>query len=101
MGLANLASLLMVSGVPYDSEKGRTLAATLAGILTGVSYRTSALMAACAGPFTYYDINKKHMKRVIRNHARVAGALDLPYEELNYLPIAVNHVLLKRWASTL
>lgn len=95
LGLANLSSLLMVQGLPYDSEQGRTMASALVGLLTGVSYRTSALMAKQTEPFPFYELNKPHMNRVIRNHARVAGALDSDYEDLSYRPIKVNHVLLE------
>ena len=35
------------------------------------------------------------MRRVIRNHARVAGALDSTYEGLSYQPIEVDHDILK------
>ncbi|MHB1453132.1 MAG: vitamin B12-dependent ribonucleotide reductase [Saccharofermentanales bacterium] len=96
LGLANLASLLMAFGYPYDSSEARALAAALVGILTGHSYYTSAVMAGKIGTFEKYDINKEHMLRVIRNHARVAGYLRTPYENLEYAPVEVNHKLLKK-----
>lgn len=95
LGIANLASLLMVMGYAYDSEEARTLTAALIGILTGVSYAASARMAEKVGPFEKYDINKNAMLRVIRNHGRVAGALNDDFEELHYEPMKVNHRLLK------
>lgn len=95
LGFANLASLLMVMGLPYDSNEARAYAASLAAVLTGQSYSVSALMAKEVGPFTHYDINKPYMLRVIRNHARVAGALDTPLENLNYEPLMINHGILK------
>lgn len=94
LGLANLASLLMVEGVPYDSAEGRNIAAALAGILTGQSYTVSALMAERAGAFVCYEQNQAYMKRVIRNHARVAGAETSDYEGLSYQPLTVDHELL-------
>lgn len=95
LGIANLASLLMVYGLPYDSNEARQLSAALAGILTGRSYHISALMAEKVGPFEKYKLNAKHMNRVIRNHARVAGARKDKLEELNYEPLMVNHEQLK------
>lgn len=95
LGMANLASLLMSCGIPYDSEQGRALAAALAGTLTGQSYFVSSLMAAKIGSFQYYDINREHMARVIRNHARAAGALDSPTEGLNYNLPKLRHDLLQ------
>lgn len=95
LGISNLASLLMVMGYPYDSDEGRNLSAALVGILTGVSYATSARMAEKIGAFEKYDINKDSMLRVIRNHCRIAGALDSDFENLGYTPLMINHAILK------
>src|SRR6187551_2568963 len=46
LGYANLGTLLMLLGIPYDSDKGRAIAAALTAILCGNAYRTSAQMAA-------------------------------------------------------
>lgn len=94
LGLANVASLLLLYGYPYDSDESRALTASLAGIMTGYSYYTSSLMAERLGPFKSYDINSEHMKKVIRNHARAAGFLNDEFEDLNYMPLVVNHDLL-------
>lgn len=94
LGMANLSALFMVMGYPYDSEESRALAASLIGIMTGQSYYVSSLMAEKVGTFKKYDINKEYMLRVIRNHARVAGAINSSYENLNYTPTSVNHELL-------
>jgi len=94
LGIANLATLMMALGLPYDSDEARSLAAALMGVVTGESYRISALMAKEVGPFEKYGPNGAHMQRVIRNHARVAGAMTLPYEDLHYEPCRVNHDLL-------
>lgn len=94
LGLANIASLFMVMGLPYDSEEARTLAASLTGILTGYSYYVSSLMAETIGTFEKYPLNKEYMLKVIRNHSRVAGAIDSDYEGLNYTPLKVNHEIL-------
>lgn len=95
LGIANLAALLMVLGLPYDSEEARCVAAALTGILTGRSYHVSALMAQSAGPFAMYSLNQEHMLRVIRNHARVAGALEDELENLPYEPLRVDHDMLR------
>ncbi|MCM8711128.1 vitamin B12-dependent ribonucleotide reductase [Clostridium sp. SYSU_GA19001] len=94
LGISNLAALFMVMGYPYDSEESRALASSLIGIMTGHSYYVSSLMAEKIGAFKKYDINKEYMLRVIRNHARVAGALTTSYENLNYEPVKINHELL-------
>ncbi|MDH3398383.1 MAG: vitamin B12-dependent ribonucleotide reductase, partial [Acidimicrobiia bacterium] len=79
LGYANIGSLLMRSGIPYDSDEGRAIAGALTSILTGRSYATSAEMAAAIGPFPRFWENRDHMLRVIRNHRR--AAYDAPTEE--------------------
>lgn len=96
LGIANLASLLMASGIPYDSDEARSYAAGIMGLLTGRSYAVSALMAKKVGPFEAYHLNQDHMLRVIKNHAVVAGALSEPLDGLNYDPLKVDHALLKK-----
>ncbi len=87
LGYANIGALLMILGVPYDSEEGRNIAASLTAILGGTSYRTSALLAKEHGPFTRYEHNKEDMLRVIRNHRRATHAeTDSEYEGLSVTP---------------
>ncbi|MBC3798448.1 vitamin B12-dependent ribonucleotide reductase [Acetobacterium tundrae] len=96
LGIANAASLLLALGYPYDSPEGRTLIASITGLMTGVSYYVSGLMAGKIGAFPKYKINEKYMNRVIRNHSRVAGARIDDYEELHYEPIKINHQILQK-----
>jgi ribonucleoside-diphosphate reductase alpha chain len=80
LGYANLGTLLMVSGIAYDSDKARAMAGAITAIMTGISYKTSAEMASVLGAFSGYERNKKHMMRVMRNHryaAYNAGVLIL------------------------
>ena len=91
LGYANLGSLLMRMGIPYDSEEGRTIAGALAAIFNGESYATSAEMASILGPFKNYEKNKEHMLRVIRNHRRAAYNSDPEeYEGLTVTPQGIN-----------
>ncbi|MDR3148137.1 MAG: adenosylcobalamin-dependent ribonucleoside-diphosphate reductase, partial [Treponema sp.] len=73
LGFANLGSLLMIMGLPYDSEEGRAVAAALSAILTGEAYAQSARMAAALGPVARYGDHAEAMLRVIRNHRRAAN----------------------------
>ena len=95
LGIANIASLFMAMGLPYDSEEARTLASALIGTLTGYSYYISSLMAKEVGTFEKFNINKDHMLKVIRNHGRVAGSINSSFEDLNYTPLKVNHERLR------
>ncbi|MYF84367.1 MAG: adenosylcobalamin-dependent ribonucleoside-diphosphate reductase [Acidimicrobiia bacterium] len=72
LGYANLGSLLMRSGIPYDSDEGRAIAGALTAILTGEAYATSADMAKVRDPFPGFEKNRENMLRVIRNHRRAA-----------------------------
>jgi ribonucleoside-diphosphate reductase alpha chain len=76
LGYANLGSLLMSLGVPYDSRQGRAISAALTAIMCGRAYRTSAEMAASAGPFPGYAKNREPMLRVMRMHRDAACAID-------------------------
>src|SRR5690606_853515 len=51
IGYANIGGLLMTSGIPYDSDEGRAIAAAITAVMTGTAYLTSAEMAAELGAF--------------------------------------------------
>ncbi|MFD0558827.1 vitamin B12-dependent ribonucleotide reductase [Stackebrandtia endophytica] len=69
IGYANLGALLMASGMAYDSDDGRALAAAITAIMTGVSYRRSAEIAGVVGPYAGYARNAQAHQRVMRKHA--------------------------------
>ena len=50
IGYANLGALLMATGHAYDSEGGRSLAATITSLMTGAAYKRSAELAGCRRP---------------------------------------------------
>src|SRR5437868_11521665 len=54
LGYANLGSLVMSYGLPYDSNEGRALAGAITSIMTGEAYETSAEIAAHMTPFAGY-----------------------------------------------
>ncbi len=85
LGYANLGTLLMVSGIPYDSEEARGIAGAITAIMTGIAYKTSAEMAKALGAFPRYEENKEHMLRVMRNHRLAAYDAD-EYEGLSLKP---------------
>ncbi len=72
LGYANLGTLLMVQGIPYDSEEGRAICGAITCLMHSASYATSAELAAKLGPFPRYHPNREAMLRVIRNHRRAA-----------------------------
>ena len=54
LGYANLGSLIMSYGLPYDSDEGRALAGAITAIMTGHAYEQSAEIAGVMGPFKGY-----------------------------------------------
>jgi ribonucleoside-diphosphate reductase alpha chain len=50
LGYANLGALLMSMGLPYDSDAGRDMAATMTAIMCGQAYLQSAIIAANCPP---------------------------------------------------
>ena len=90
LGFANLGSMLMVSGIAYDSEKARGIAGAITAVMTGIAYKTSAELAAHLGAFSRYEENKHHMLRVMRNHRAAAyDAMDA-YEGIEIKPQGIN-----------
>ncbi|GIJ20272.1 vitamin B12-dependent ribonucleotide reductase [Micromonospora lutea] len=69
IGYANLGALLMASGLPYDSDQGRSVAAAITSLMTGTAYRRSAELAGVVGAYDGYARNAEPHKRVMRKHA--------------------------------
>jgi ribonucleoside-diphosphate reductase alpha chain len=97
LGYANLGSLIMSYGLPYDSDEARALAGAITAILTGHAYEQSAAMAAAMGAFKgYHDAhcagidkplakdNVASMLGVIQQHRDAVESIQ-PSEEFNYL----------------
>ena len=85
LGYANLGSMLMVMGIPYDSEEARGIGGAISAIMTGVAYTTSAEMARALGAFPKFEENRQTMLRVMRNHRLAAYDAD-EYEKLQIKP---------------
>src|SRR3954465_2744911 len=90
LGYANLGTMLMVSGIPYDSEEARGIAGAITAIMTGTAYKTSAEMAAVLGAFPKYEENREDMLRVMRNHRAAAYDASDAYEGLSIKPVGIN-----------
>ncbi len=76
LGYANLGALLMHRGVPYDSDLGRSIAASLTSLMTGRAYRQSARIAEVTGPFQGYPENEAPFLRVMGMHRDAAREID-------------------------
>src|SRR4030065_185310 len=91
LGYANLGSLLMLQGIPYDSPEAFAICGALTAIMHMTAYAASAEMAKDLGAFPRYENNKENMLRVIRNHRR--AAYNVPseeYEGLSIFPVGID-----------
>jgi ribonucleoside-diphosphate reductase alpha chain len=76
LGYANLGSLIMSLGLPYDSDEARAMAGAITAIMTGAAYQVSAELARILGPFTGFAVNREPMLRVIGMHRHAVAGID-------------------------
>ncbi len=91
LGYANIGSLLMRQGIPYDSKEALAITGAVTAIMHMRAYATSAEMAREFGPFPKYEINREPMMKVLRNHRR--AAYNVPkeeYEDLSVPPMGID-----------
>ena len=96
LGYANLGSLLMQYGYPYDSEEGRTLAGALSALLSAEGYHMSAEIAKRVGTFPGFDKNRTPMLRVMNKHLAAAEKVSKEVPELKTLVTTA----VDRWHDT-
>lgn len=78
LGFANLGTLLMIKGIPYDSDEARAWAGVLTALMHGEAFKTSAEMAASKGAFAGYEKNATSMLRVMKLHQAAVAEIDAP-----------------------
>ncbi len=76
LGYANLGSLLMSMGIPYDSDTGRGICGAMTALLNGEAYRTSSHIASNIGPFASYPENNESMLGVMQMHRDAVESID-------------------------
>lgn len=96
LGYANLGALLMYFSLPYDSDEGRAMAASLTALMTGQSYLSSAILASAVGAFDEYEKNKIPMMKVMEKHR---AALEDIHAEM--VPTEVMQAALDVWNDAL
>ncbi|MEN9711662.1 MAG: hypothetical protein RL441_1654 [Actinomycetota bacterium] len=95
IGYANLGALLMATGLPYDSEGGRALAAAITSLMTGTAYKRSAELAGVVGAYEGYARNASAHQRVMRKHAAATDAV----RSVSSLDSDVLRLASKQWAD--
>lgn len=79
LGYTNLGAALMVQGLPYDSDEGRTWAGSVTALTTGEAYLQSSRLAEVLGNFKGEPRNEEAMFAVIRRHAEALAQLERDY----------------------
>ena len=87
IGYANLGALLMAIGVPYDSNEGFALAASITSLMSAATYRRSAELAAVVGTYEGYAKNQAGHDRVMAKH-EAANAQLVPATSIDAAVIA-------------
>ncbi len=78
LGYANLGTVLMQLGIPYDSDEGRAWCASLTAILCGDAYAASAEIASTKSPFPGFHKNRAPMLEVMKKHRAAAYTIGEP-----------------------
>lgn len=94
LGYSNLGSLIMASGLPYDSDEARGLCGAITALMHGAACRTSTELAAAVGPFAEFEKNREPMLRVMERHWEKV-------EELEHAPEYLKNAARKLWDEVL
>jgi ribonucleoside-diphosphate reductase alpha chain len=97
IGYSNLGALLMASGLGYDSDGGRAMAAAITSLMTGTAYKRSAELAGVVGPYDGFARNAQAHARVMRKHAAANDAV----RTLHPADKAVHQAATQVWAQVL
>ncbi|MCA9150248.1 MAG: vitamin B12-dependent ribonucleotide reductase [Planctomycetales bacterium] len=68
LGYSNLGSLLMSSGLAYDSDAARGLCGSITALLHGAANLASSELAGAVGTFEGYDDNREPFMKVMHMH---------------------------------
>lgn len=68
MGAADVGTLLMQSGLAYDSEDGRNYIAAIMSLLTATGYLVSSEIAELVGESDIFENNKEPVYSVLEKH---------------------------------
>lgn len=99
LGVANVGTILMLAGLPYDSDDGRSYVAAILSLLTATAYEQSAKLATALGAFKHY--REASMAPVLAKHLQ---AIDKLADETTYTLIdtfAIIAVAQAAWKAAL
>ena len=76
LGYSNLGSLMMTSGLAYDSDSAYGLCGSITALLHGAANLTSTELARAVGPFDGYTLNREPFNRVMEMHREAVEKID-------------------------
>ena len=76
LGYSNLGSVIMSSGLAYDSPGAYGLCGAITALLHGAANATSAELAAAVGPFDGFESNREPMLEVMQMHRDAVERID-------------------------
>ena len=76
LGYSNLGSLIMSSGVAYDSSEAYGICGAITSLLHGAANLTSTELAQAVGPFKGYQENRDPFLRVMKMHRDAVEEID-------------------------
>jgi ribonucleoside-diphosphate reductase alpha chain len=77
LGYTNLGGYLISLGIPYDSDEGRAIAASITSIMCGEAYAQSARMSRDAtGPFPGFEQDKEGTLQVLDMHREASYKIN-------------------------
>jgi ribonucleoside-diphosphate reductase alpha chain len=98
LGYANLGTLLMILGKPYDSDEGRSIAASITSLMTAHAALTSAEMAKVKGAFEGFAVNREAMLDVMQRHHDCAFSV---YQAANKWAVKIADASIEDWKNAI
>lgn len=95
LGYTNLGSYLMHCGLPYDSDEGRHIAASITALMTAQAYNTSVELSSELGSYPRYEDNKAEHIHVMMKHQH--ATVDLMAKQTN----TIINTAINIWDSTI
>ncbi len=99
MGFADLGAFLMREGIQYDSNEARTIASSIASLMTATGYEASAKIAQKIGAFEEFEKNREPMLNVIGMHEQATENIDSTHLPEKYQEIKKEAS--KRWKNAI
>ncbi|MBP90788.1 MAG: ribonucleoside-diphosphate reductase, adenosylcobalamin-dependent [Planctomycetaceae bacterium] len=76
LGYSNLGSLVMSSGLAYDSDAAYGVCGSITALLHGTANLTSSELSGAVGPFEGYANNREPFLRVMQMHRKAVEDID-------------------------